>query len=70
MRGITGIVPNPTPHTFLYEHCDVPEDVSLADWPARRGRTPQRRAQITGGVLSAVATLASLVLSVRGSRRG
>ena len=59
---------NPAPHSFLYEHCDVPEGESLAEWRARRERPPQRRAQITGGVIAAVATLAPIVLSVRGTR--
>jgi hypothetical protein len=54
--------------SFRYEHCDVPDGVSLAEWRARRARESQRRAQVTGGVLAAVATLAPIVLSVRGSR--
>ena len=57
------------PNSFLYEHCDVPDGVSLAEWQRRRARPDQRRAQLTGGVLAALATLAPIVLSVRGSRR-
>ena len=58
----------PLPNSFLYEHCDVPDGESLTEWRARKERPPQRRAQVTGGFLAAVATLAPIVLSVRGSR--
>jgi hypothetical protein len=56
------------PNSFLYEHCDVPAGQSLAEW--RTGRRPQqqRRAQLTGGLVAALATFAPIVLSVRGSR--
>ena len=53
--------------SFAYEHCDVPEGESLRDWK-RRQRSPHRRAQVTGGLVAAFATLAPLVLSVRGTR--
>jgi hypothetical protein len=53
--------------SFAYEHCDVPEGESLRSWK-RRQVSPQRKAQVTGGFLAAVATLAPLVLSVRGTR--
>jgi hypothetical protein len=56
------------PNSFLYEHCDVPDGESLASWKQRQTRDPRRRAQITGGFVAAVATLAPLLLSVRGSR--
>jgi hypothetical protein len=56
------------PNSFRYEHCDVPAGVSLADWDGRMTRPDKRRAQLTGGFLAAVATLAPIVLSVRGSR--
>ena len=56
------------PSSFRYEHCDVPEGVELTEW-RRKARPDQRRAQVTGGVLAALATLAPIVLSVRGSRR-
>jgi hypothetical protein len=56
------------PNSFLYEHCDVPDGESLATWKQRRVQDPRRRAQITGGFVAAFATLAPLLLSVRGSR--
>ena len=52
----------------LHEHCGVPESPSLREWRARHAGHPQRRAQVTGGFLAAVATLAPIILSVRGSR--
>jgi hypothetical protein len=59
----------PQPSTsFVYEQCDVPEGESLQTWK-RRQRSPQRRAQVTGGIVAAFATLAPIVLSVRGTRR-
>jgi hypothetical protein len=66
--GDTSDVTTPPRHDFLYEHCDVPDGVSLADWRASQQPRAPRRAQITGGFLAAVATLAPIVLSVRGSR--
>jgi hypothetical protein len=57
------------PNSFLYEHCDVPDGESLASWKQRQPRNPERRAQLTGGFLAAFATLAPLVLSMRGARR-
>jgi hypothetical protein len=56
------------PNSFLYEHCDVPDGESLATWKQHRTPDPRRRAQITGGFVAAFATLAPLLLSVRGSR--
>jgi hypothetical protein len=56
------------PNSFLYEHCDVPAGETLTEWRTRRARPVQRRAQVTGGVFAALATLAPIVLSVRGSR--
>lgn len=58
----------PPPPSIRYEHCDVPDGVSLAEWRARQARPAHRRAQVTGGFLAAVATLAPVLLSVRGSR--
>lgn len=55
------------PNSFLYEQCDVPAGESLEQWRARHAPSP-RRAQLTGGVLAALATLAPIVLSVRGTR--
>ena len=57
------------PNSFQYEHCDVPAGLSLTEWRARGQRPSQRRAQVTSGLLAAVATLAPVVLSVRGARR-
>lgn len=57
------------PNSFRYEHCDVPDGVSLSEWKSSRPRPQRRRAQLTGGFLAAVATLAPIVLSVRGSRQ-
>jgi len=54
--------------SFRYEHCDVPDGLTLAEWRVRRARPTNRRAQVTGGFLAAVATIAPIVLSVRGSR--
>jgi len=51
------------PNSFQYEHCDVPAGVSLADWNRRTVRPEHRRAQLTGGFLAAVATLAPIVAS-------
>jgi hypothetical protein len=56
-------------NSFLYEHCDVPDGQSLTAWKVRQQRQHHRRAQVTGGVLAAFATLAPIVLSMRGSRR-
>ena len=56
------------PNSFIYEHCDVPAGESLHEWRCRQEARPQRRAQVTSGVLAALATLAPIVLSVRGSR--
>lgn len=54
--------------SFRYEYCDVPDGLTLTEWRTRRTRHPNRRAQVTGGFLAAVATIAPVVLSVRGSR--
>ena len=54
--------------TFMYEHCDVPQGVSLAEWRTRVVAPGRRRAQVTSGMLAALATLTPLVLSVRGVR--
>jgi hypothetical protein len=57
------------PNSFQYEHCDVPDGVPLSEWRRHSTKPDHRRAQLTGGVLAALATLAPIVLSVRGSRR-
>jgi hypothetical protein len=56
------------PQSFEYEHCDVPAGESLRDWRCRQSPPRQRRTQVTSGVLAALATIAPIVLSVRGSR--
>jgi hypothetical protein len=56
------------PNSFLYEHCDVPDGETLAAWRDRQAPPSRRRAQVTGGVLAALATLAPIIFSVRGSR--
>jgi hypothetical protein len=58
-----------TPQSFMYEHCDVPDGVPLTEWRHHAAKPDRRRAQLTGGVLAAIATLAPIVLSVRGSRQ-
>jgi hypothetical protein len=57
------------PNSFRYEQCDVPDGVPLTEWRRRNAKQDHRRAQVTSGVLAALATLAPIVLSVRGSRR-
>jgi hypothetical protein len=59
----------PSPPSFMYEHCDVPAGLPLTEWRSRSTKPDHRRAQVTGGLLAAFATLAPIVLSVRGSRR-
>ena len=56
------------PSSFVYERCDVPAGVSLSQGRVRRGHTSQRRAQVAGGVVAAVATLAPVLMSFRGLR--
>jgi hypothetical protein len=56
------------PNSFLYEHCDVPDGQSLTEWRSRTAPASHRRAQVTSGLLAALATFAPIVLSVRGSR--
>jgi hypothetical protein len=55
-------------NSFTYEHCDVPRGQSLAEWRTRQVPASRRRTQVTSGLLAAVATLAPIVLSVRGTR--
>jgi hypothetical protein len=56
------------PQSFKYEHCDVPDGVSLAEWRARASRS-QRKAQLAGGIFAAIATFGPIALAVRGTRR-
>lgn len=53
--------------SVAYEQCDVPPGVGLTEWRARQERS-SRRAKLAGGVFAAVATLAPVFISVRGSR--
>jgi hypothetical protein len=55
------------PHSFQYEHCDIPDGVSLAEWRVRTERS-QRKAQLAGGILAALATFGPIALAVRSSR--
>ena len=54
--------------SFLYEQCDVPAGVQLSEW--RQSQTPRspRRVQVAGGLMAAVATLAPVLMSLRGVR--
>ncbi len=54
-------------NSFVHGHGDVPDGENLQGWK-RRQVAPQRRAQVTGGVIAALTTLAPIVLSVRGAR--
>ena len=55
------------PHSFQYEHCDIPDGVSLDEWRVRTARS-QRKAQVAGGILAALATFGPIALAVRSSR--
>ena len=55
------------PQSFQYEHCDVPDGMSLDEWRVRASRS-QRKAQLAGGLLAAIATLGPIAMAVRGSR--
>jgi len=55
------------PQSFSYEHCDIPDGVSLAEWRVRAVR-PQRKAQLAGGIFAALATFGPIAISVRGTR--
>ena len=54
--------------SFVYEQCDVPAGVTLADWRQRRPSRSPRRVQVAGGLMAAVATLAPVLMSLRGMR--
>ena len=54
--------------SFQYEQCDVPAGVSLADWRQRQASRSPRRVQVAGGLMAAVATLAPVLMSLRGMR--
>jgi hypothetical protein len=55
------------PQSFSYEHCDIPDGVSLSEWRARASRS-QRKAQLAGGLFAAIATFGPIAMSVRGTR--
>ena len=55
------------PQSFRYDQCDVPDGVSLAEWRVQTARS-QRKAQVAGGLLAALATLGPIAISVRSSR--
>ena len=55
------------PQSFEYEHCDIPDGVSLSEWRVRTAHS-QRKAQVAGGILAALATFGPIALAVRGSR--
>ena len=57
------------PASVVYLHSDVPDGMTLAEWRTRHAAPSRRRAQVAGGMIAAVATLAPVVLSVRGARR-
>jgi hypothetical protein len=54
--------------SFLYEQCDVPAGVTLSQWREAQSPRPQRKVQVAGGVMAAVATLAPVLMSLRGVR--
>jgi hypothetical protein len=54
--------------SFQYEQCDVPAGVSLTEWRQRHSPRSQRRVQVAGGLMAAVATLAPVLMSLRGMR--
>ncbi len=54
--------------SFLYEQCDVPAGVTLSQWRESRAPRPTRRVQVAGGFMAAVATLAPVLMSLRGVR--
>jgi hypothetical protein len=55
-------------NAFLYEHCDVPQGQSLAEWRTTRAAPPRRRTQATSGMFAALSTLAPSLLPSRGNR--
>lgn len=55
-------------NSFVYEHCDVPQGQSLAEWRASRQPSPRRWAQAATGVFAALSTFAPHLLRSRGTR--
>jgi hypothetical protein len=58
---------SPDENSFLYEHCDVPQGQSLAEWRTTRARAPRRRPQVTSGMFAALTALAPNLLRQRDS---
>ena len=54
--------------SFLYEHCDVPAGLTLSQWRESQSPRSARRVQVAGGFMAAVATLAPVLMSLRGMR--
>ena len=54
--------------SFVYEQCDAPADVRLTEWRERQPQRSPRRMQVAGGLMAAVATLAPVLMSLRGMR--
>jgi hypothetical protein len=52
-------------NSFRYEHCDVPQGQSLAEWRTARGASSRRRFHGAAGLL---ASLASIARRGRGQR--
>jgi hypothetical protein len=46
------------PNSFQYEHCDVPQGQSLAEWRTARAESPRRRLHGAAGVLASLASIA------------
>jgi hypothetical protein len=55
-------------NSFVYEHCDVPEGVSLAEWRTARQSSTRRRSQATTGMFAALSTFTPQVLRSRAGR--
>ena len=56
-------------NSFLYEHCDVPEGQSLAEWRTTRQTAPTRRTHASaGGMIPALSTFAPQSLRSRAGR--
>jgi hypothetical protein len=45
-------------NSFRYEHCDVPQGQSLAEWRTARAESPPRRPHGPSGVLALLAAFA------------
>jgi hypothetical protein len=45
-------------NSFRYEHCDVPQGQSLAEWRTARCESPRRRLHGAAGIVASLAALA------------